>query len=94
MLILRFNNSNAHRYASIPLINDTEFSNSIKIKLRDTSTRLKNEIVKWGDFGCATALTLDIIESRHNIFHAEIEQTISEVLLKRGDFSLVGELGS
>ena len=51
-------------------------SNSINIKLRDTLTRLKNEIFKWGDFACATALTLDTIERRHNIFHAEIEQTI------------------
>ena len=32
------------------------------------------------------------MESQSNIFYAEIEQKILEVLLTRGDFSLIGEM--
>ena len=37
---------------------------------------------------------VDVIEREHNALCAQIEHKISEVLLKRGDFNLVGELGS
>ena len=39
-------------------------------------------------------LTVDVIEREHNALCVQIEQKISEVLLKRGDYSLVGELGN
>ena len=90
----KFENNRGTQLESRIRTRSKEGSNSINIKLKDTLTCLENEIFKWGDFAYYTALSLDTIESRHNIFHAEIEQTISEVLLKRGDFSLLGELGS
>ena len=36
-------------------------SNSIDMKLREDFTRLKNEIIKWGEFACKSALTVDTI---------------------------------
>ena len=69
-------------------------SNSIDIRLRNDFTRLKNEIIEWGEFACNSAQTIDVIENKHSGFYAEIEQQISEVLLTRGDFSLVGELAN
>ena len=38
--------------------------------------------------------TVDVIDRKHNALCMQIEHKISEVLLKRGDYSLVGELGS
>ena len=38
--------------------------------------------------------TVDVINRKHNALCAQIEHKISEVLLRRGDYSLVGELGS
>ena len=38
--------------------------------------------------------TVDVINRKHNSLCMQIEHKISEVLLKRGDYSLVGELGS
>ena len=58
-------------------------SNAIDVKLRDDLTQLKNEIIKWGEFACNSALT---VESQSNKFYAEIEQKILEVLLTKGIF--------
>ena len=58
-------------------------SNSIDMKLREDFTQLKNEIIKWGEFACNSALT---VESQSNKFYAEIEQKILEVLLTKGIF--------
>ena len=69
-------------------------SNSIDIRLRNDFARLKAEIIEWGEFACNSAQTVDVIENKHSAFYAEIEQQISEVLLTRGDFSLVGELAN
>ena len=43
---------------------------------------------------CSISQTSDAIESKYNAFLGSIEQKISEVLLTRGDLSLVGELAS
>ena len=69
-------------------------SNSIDIRLRNDFARLKTEIIEWGELACNSAQTVDVIENKHSAFYAEIEQQISEVLLTRGDFSLVGELAN
>lgn len=49
---------------------------------------------EWGE--CATNFVqmIDAIENRHSGLGTEIEQNISEVLLTRGDYALVRELGS
>lgn len=90
----RFYNFNTDRYASIPQINATGFSNSIEIKQREDFTRLNNEISKLGEIACSVLQTGDVIDSRHNTFFGNIEQKILEVLLTRGELSLVGELAN
>ena len=62
--------------------------------MRDDYTLLKISIFGWGELACNSVQALDVIERQYNVFLAEIEQKISEVLLTRGDFHLVGELGS
>ena len=43
---------------------------------------------------CSSAHTIDVIEREHNALCMQIDHKISEVLLKRGDYNLVGELSS
>ena len=69
-------------------------SNSANAKLRDDYTLLKISIFEWGELVCNSAQALDVIEQQYNGFLEEIQQKISEVLLTRGEFHLVGELGS
>ncbi len=69
-------------------------SNSVNKKLRDDYTLLKVAIFEWGELVCNSAQALDVIEQQYNRFLEEIQQKISEVLLTRGEFQLVGELGS
>ena len=46
------------------------------------------------EIACSSVHTVDVINRKHNALCAQIEHKISEVLLRRGDYSLVGELGS
>ena len=47
-----------------------------------------------GDRICSSVHTVDVIERKHSLLCAQIEHKISDVLLKRGDCNLVGELVS
>ena len=47
-----------------------------------------------GETVCSFPQAGDAIESRYNAFLGSTEQKILEVLLTRGDLSLVGELAS
>ena len=69
-------------------------SNSIDIRLRDDFSRLKVAVYEWGEIVCTRAHTVDVIDREHNVLCVQIEHKISEVLLGRGDYGLVGELGS
>ena len=64
------------------------------MRLRDDFSLLKGEILEWGEVVCSIPQASDAIESKYNAFLGSIEQKISEVLLTRGDLSLVGELAS
>ena len=68
--------------------------NSIDTRLRDDYSQLKTAVYQWGEMVCSSAHTVDVIEREHNALCVQIEHKISEVLLKRGDYNLVGELGS
>ena len=69
-------------------------SNSINAKLREDFTQIKIAVIEWGEIACSSALTVDVINGKHNALCAQIEHKISEVLMNRGDYGLVGELGS
>ena len=69
-------------------------TNTIDMRLRDDFSLLKGEILEWGENVCSVPQGNDAIESKYNAFLGRIEQKISEVLLTRGDLSLVGELAS
>ena len=69
-------------------------SNSINLRLRDDFTRLKIAVYEWGLISCSCAHSVDVINKKHNALCTQIELKISEVLLGRGDYGLVGELGS
>ena len=69
-------------------------SNSIDAKLREDFTRLKIAVIEWGEIACSRAHTVDEIDKKHNALCVQIEHKISEVLLSRGDYGFVGELGS
>ena len=68
-------------------------SNSINAKLRDDFTRLKVTVYEWGETVCSRAHSIDVIDKKYSLLCTQIELKISEVLLKRGDYGLVGELG-
>ena len=51
-------------------------------------------MIERGEIACSRAHTVDEINKKHKVLCAQIEHKISEVLLSRGDYSLVGELGS
>ena len=69
-------------------------SNSINAQLREDFAKLKTAVLEWGEIACSSVHTVDVINRKHNSLCMQIEHKISEVLLKRGDYSLVGELGS
>ena len=69
-------------------------SNSIDMRLRDDFSVLKVAVYEWGERVCSSAHTVDVIEREHNALCVQIEHKISKVLLGRGDYNLVGELGS
>ena len=69
-------------------------SNSIDAKLREDFTQIKIAVIEWGEIACSSVHTVDVIDRKHNALCVQIEHKISEVLLRRGDYSLVGELGS
>ena len=69
-------------------------SNSIDAKLREDFTRFKIAVIEWGEISCSRVHTVDEIDKNHSALCNQIEHKISEVLLKRGDYGLVGELGS
>ena len=69
-------------------------SNFIDAKLREDFTRIKIAVIEWRKIACSGVHTVDVINKKHNALCAQIEHKISEVLLSRGDYSLVGELGS
>ena len=94
----RFSNFNNDRCVSTPHINVTGFLddtfNSIDVKLREDFTKIKIAVIEWREIACSRTHTVDVINEKHSLLCAQIEQKISEVLLRRGDYSLVGELGS
>ena len=55
-------------------------SSSLDNKLKAEFFKLKNEILKWGNFVSNSAQTVDDVERHHNAFRAEITQRIKEVL--------------
>ena len=57
------------------------------------SPALKLQFMNWG-IVCSSAHTVDVIDREHNALCVQIEHKISEVLLGRGDYSLVGDLGN
>ena len=63
-------------------------------RLRDDYTQLKVAVYEWGERVCSRAHPVDVIEREHNALCTQIEHKISEVLLRRGDYNIVGELGS
>ena len=63
-------------------------------RLRNDYTQLKVAVYEWGERICSSAHTVDVIEREHNSLRAQIEHKMSDVLLKRGDYNLVGELVS
>ena len=63
-------------------------------RLRDDYTRLKVAVYEWGESICSRVHPVDVIEREHNALCAQIEHKICDDLLKRGDYNLVGELGS
>ena len=69
-------------------------SNSINIRFRDVFSQLKVAVYEWGERFCSSAHTVDVIEREHSALCTRIEQKTSEILLGRGDYNLVGELGS
>ena len=62
-------------------------------RLRDDSSQLKFAVYEWGERVCSSVHTVDVIKREHNALCTQIEHKIKEVLLRRGDFNLVGELG-
>ena len=62
--------------------------------LRDDLSRLKVAVYEWGEIFCSSTHTVDVIDREHNALCVQIEHKILEVLLGRGDYNLVGELGS
>ena len=46
-----------------------------------------------GEIVCSCAHPVDVIDKKHNALCAQIELKSSEVILGRGDYGLVGELG-
>ena len=69
-------------------------SNSIDAQLREDFAKIRIAVLEWGEIACSGVHTVDVINRKHNSLCMQIEHKISEVLLKRGDYSLVGELGS
>ena len=63
-------------------------------RLRNDYTQLKVAVFEWGERVCSSAHTVDVIEREHSSLRAQIEHKMSDVLLKRGDYNLVGELVS
>ena len=69
-------------------------SNSIDVRFRDDFTHLKVAVYEWGQRVCSSVHMVDVIQREHNALCAQIVQKTSEILLGRGDYNLVGELGS
>ena len=69
-------------------------SNSIDLRMKNEYTRIKVAVFEWGEIVNNTVQPLHIIDSKYNVFCTEIEQCISEILLARGDYALIGEFGS
>ena len=69
-------------------------SNSVNAQLREDFTKIKIAVIEWGEIACSSVHTVDVIDRKHNALCVQIEHKISEVLLRRGDYSLVGELGT
>ena len=63
-------------------------------RLRNDYTQLKVAVYEWGERICSSVHTVDVIEREHSSLRAQIEHKKSDVLLKRGDYNLVGELVS
>ena len=63
-------------------------------RLRNDYTQLKKAVYECGDRICSSVHTVEVIEREHSSLRAQIEHKMSNVLLKRGDYNLVGELVS
>ena len=61
---------------------------------RDEFTTMKGRVYEWVHKISSSVISIDVIKNDHNLFCTEIDQLISEILLSRGDFALVGEFGS
>ena len=49
---------------------------------------------EWVHKISSSVISIDVIKNDHSLFCTEIDHLISEILLGRGDFSLVGEFGN
>ena len=63
-------------------------------RLREKFTKMKGQIYEWVHMISSSVQPIDVIENKHSLFCTEIDQLISEILLGRGDYALVGEFGS
>jgi len=55
---------------------------------------MKGQIYEWIHMISSSVQPIDVINIKHSLFCTEIDQLISEILLGRGDYALVGEFGS
>ena len=69
-------------------------SNSIEARMRNEYTRIKIAIFEWGEIATYSVQPLCVIEAKHNELCTEIEQCIAEILLARGDYTLIGDFGN
>jgi hypothetical protein len=63
-------------------------------RLREEFTNMKGQIYEWIHMISSSVQPIDVINNKHSLFCTEIDQLISEILLGRGDYALVGEFGS
>jgi len=63
-------------------------------RLREEFTKMKGQIYEWIHMISSSVQPIDVINNKHSLFCTEIDQLISEILLGRGDYALVGEFGS
>ena len=62
--------------------------------LRDEFTKMRGLVYEWVHILSSSVQPTDVIDNKHNLLCTEIDHLISEILLTRGDYALVGEFGS
>ena len=61
---------------------------------RDEFTTMKGRVYEWVHKISSSVISIDVIKNDYSLFCTEIDHLISEILLGRGDFALVGEFGN